>query len=253
MFDDFKNLLWLKETEEYRKKYGIIPPERVFPKIKDLLKRFKEPNNEIKILDASGGSLAKTTIHLAEKGYNIYYSEVTKRDVEDTKRNLAKINPNLLKDKNRCVTSFFKDLSNHYQNSFFDAVISIMTIHRGDWDYIKSNWKGISQTIKKYGYLLMVFHKYNPKGSIFSFGVIKDKDGNLPKIPCLDSNHAHNKYSFKFKKGINHEFRNEVFHAYTKEEIYELCEENKLKIIFLKKIKMFATDSPYWYFLAKKK
>jgi len=253
MITNIKNYLWLRKSNRNLEMYNIIPPERIFPRIHDLLKKFKKPNSEIKILDASGGSRAKTTIYLAENGYDIFYSEVSKEFVDHTRYTLEKINPNLINGKNRCVVSFFKDLPKVYGSEKFDGVVSIMTIHRGSWDEIKSNWKGISSIIKIGGYLQMIFHRYDPKGKIFTSGTMKDDEGNYIKIPSLDPNHPHNKYSFKFEKGINHNFRNEVFHTYTKEEVIKLCKKNNLHVLFLKKFKMYATESPYWYMLAKKK
>jgi len=221
-------------------------------------------NKDAKILDASGGSEAKTALYLAKEGYKVYYSEVDEGYVDEIKKKLKEILGDRYDDK-RAVKAFFDELKEHYGKDLFDAIISIMTIHRGDWNDIQKNWKGLVEVLKPNGYLMLVFHRWNNNHSVFRYDAKEVESNTLlekmirifrkkyVEVPSLDQNHEHNKYSFKFKKGINHKWRDEVYHLYTEEEVKELCSINNLKIIFLKTIKMFAKEDPYWYLLAQKR
>ncbi len=241
MFNNTNYKKALKKSYEVYNKNNMPPPQITSAKIDDILKRVKR---NAKILDASGGSLAKTTIYLAENDYDVYYSEVVKDYVNYAKYVLKNINQKYTKPKNRCCVSFFPKLYKKYKTNFFDGIISIMTLNLGNWKTINENWTGLTKILKKGGYIQLVFHKYNPKNTLLTL--------DSPKIPsCLDKNHEHNKNSFDFRK-VNHPWRKNIFHMYTKEEIKELCKKNNLKIIKLEPILMFWKQSPYWYLLAQK-
>jgi len=114
-FEDFKYLLLLLSAMDhtlighlYSTITKIPPSEKVFRKINDLLSLFKKNKSKIKILDASGGKDAATTIYLAKKGYDVFYTEVDKKFVRDTQEKLFKLNPKFKKPNNRVSILIFK-------------------------------------------------------------------------------------------------------------------------------------------------
>jgi SAM-dependent methyltransferase len=233
----------------------IPPSEKVFRKVNNLLSLFRKDKSKIKILDASGGKDAATTIYLAKRGYDVYYTEVDQKFVKNTKDKLFKLNPKFKKPKNRVSYSYFQDLPRIYPMNYFDAIHSVMTFHHGKWDEIKSYVNSFYKVLKEEGYLQLVFHCYVPNHKMITGNKRKVKGPIQPglkieNVPPINPKHLHDKHTYYFDEN-NHNYRRGYFHLFTKPEINELFK--KFRIIKLEKVKMFYSMNDYWHLIVQKK
>ena len=261
-FEDFKYLLLLLSAMDhtlighlYSTITKIPPSEKVFRKINDLLSLFKKNKSKIKILDASGGKDAATTIYLAKKGYDVFYTEVDKKFVRDTQEKLFKLNPKFKKPNNRVSYSYFQDLPKIYNQSYFDAIHSILTFHHGKWDEIISYVDDFYKVLKKEGYVQLVFHCYTPNHKMITGNKKKVKGPIQPGLKVeevlpINPKHLHDKHTYYFDKK-NHDYRRGYFHLFTKQEINELFK--KFRTIKLEKIRIFYSMDDYWHLIVQKK
>jgi cyclopropane fatty-acyl-phospholipid synthase-like methyltransferase len=133
-------------------------PHRDMKEILDLLYE----RNGKRILDLGCGT-GRHLVYFAEKGFEVYGLDVAPEGI--------KIAKNWLKEKNlNCDLTLQKmEDTFPYQNSFFDAVISIQAMHHHTMKKIKFIVKEINRVIKRNGILFItvpILHKsHNDKGN----------------------------------------------------------------------------------------
>ena len=136
------NKIFKKHGKVFLKHYDEIPK---------IVKIFKKHNIE-KILDLGCGS-GRHTVYLAKKGFKVYGFDISAEGIKLTKNWLKENN---LK-ANLKIGSIYKKLP--YKDNFFDAVISINTIHHSKIENIRKAIQEIERVLKPEGLIFINFRK----------------------------------------------------------------------------------------------
>jgi len=136
------------------KKMGKVftAPQEDMPKI---VKLFKE-NNVKKILDLGCGS-GRHTVYLAKHGFDVYGFDISEHGIKILMKWLKK---EKLKASLK-VGDIYKKLP--YRNNFFDAIVSVRTLHHGKLEWIKNLVKEMKRILKPNGFVFITVRKHVPK------------------------------------------------------------------------------------------
>jgi len=148
----------MKQWNKIFKKSGKVftKVQKDMPKI---IKLFKKHNVK-RVLDLGCGS-GRHTVYLVKRGFNVYGLDIAKEGIKIAKDWFKKEN---LKAHFK-IGDIYKKLP--YKDNFFDAIISIQTLHHGRIGEIRKLIKEMERILK-------------PKGLIF---VTVSRKGSKKKIP----------------------------------------------------------------------
>jgi len=138
-----------------RENKPFITFHKDMPKI---VKFLKERNGE-KILDLGCGT-GRHLIYLARHGFDVYGIDISRYGIKITKKWLKKEN---LKAHLK-IGDIYKKLS--YKNSFFDAIMSIKTMHHGKIENIRKLIKEMERILKPNGLIFITVTKRKSKKEI---------------------------------------------------------------------------------------
>ncbi len=150
-----KNVAKKAWNEIYKKELGLSPIQKDMPKIVEL---FKERNVK-RVLDLGCGT-GRHIIYLAKHGFEVYGIDISNEGIKTTKYWLTKHN---LKARLK-VGDIYKRLP--YEDNFFDAIISIKTLHHGKIEDIRRLIKEMKRILKPKGLIFIEFPKKRPKREI---------------------------------------------------------------------------------------
>ncbi len=136
----------VKQWDKIFKQYGkfFTKPQEDIPKI---VKLFKKKGVK-RVLDLGCGS-GRHTVYLAKQGFEVYGFDIAPKGIKLAKDWLKKNN---LK-ANLKIGSIYKKLP--YKNNFFDAVISVQTIHHAKIKTIRKVIKEIERALKPKGFIFI--------------------------------------------------------------------------------------------------
>jgi ubiquinone/menaquinone biosynthesis C-methylase UbiE len=125
------------------------------PKISEFFRKHKVK----KILDIGFGS-GRHVVYFAKKGFDVYGIDISEEGLKITKSLLKKSN---LKARLK-IGDIYKKLP--YKNDFFDAAISIQTLHHGRIGKIRKLIKEMERILKPRGLIFITVSKKRPKKEI---------------------------------------------------------------------------------------
>jgi len=123
-----------------------------------IVKFFKKQDVR-KVLDLGCGS-RRHTVYLSKRGFNIYGLDIAKHGIKIAKNWLNK----------ESLKANFKDSDIYeklpYEDNFFDAIISIKTLHHGKIGDIRKLIKEMKRILKPRGLIFITGHRKPPKKKI---------------------------------------------------------------------------------------
>jgi cyclopropane fatty-acyl-phospholipid synthase-like methyltransferase len=142
--------------ETFKKKGKIFTtPQEDIPRIVKLFKKHYVK----KVLDLGCGS-GRHLVYLAKHGFDVFGIDISKHGIKIAKTWLKKEG---LKANLR-ISDIYKKLP--YKNNFFDAIVTIQTLHHEKIEEIRKLIKEIERILKPNGLIFVTVLKYAPKKCI---------------------------------------------------------------------------------------
>ncbi|MDI6905013.1 MAG: class I SAM-dependent methyltransferase [Candidatus Bathyarchaeia archaeon] len=126
--------------------------------LRSVVDLFKKRNVR-RVLDLGCGA-GRHIVYLAREGFDVYGIDISEEGIKKAKQRLAEMNLHA----NLKVGSMFTILP--YHDNFFDAVISIKTIHHGKIRQIRKAIKEIERVLKPGGLIFIIVPKKRSKKEI---------------------------------------------------------------------------------------
>jgi len=140
----------MKQWNKIFKKYGKVftKPQEDVPKIVKIFKK-----HDVKeVLDLGSGS-GRHVIYLAKHGFKVYGIDIAEEGIKITK---AWLKENNLK-ANLKIGSVYKKLP--YKDNFFDAIISVQTLHHAKIEKIRKLIREMERILKPGGLIFISVRK----------------------------------------------------------------------------------------------
>lgn len=181
-----------KAWDKTFKKRGrvFIVPQQDMPKIVEFFKS----EDVKKVLDLGCGS-GRHIVYLAKQGFDVYGIDIARHGI--------KIARDWLKEKRLKahfkVCDIYKELP--YKDNFFDAIVSIRTLHHGKIEDIRKLVKEMKRILKPAGLIFItirkeVAKKYIPKEKLYGIKYIAPRTYIILGGPDMGTPH------YKFNKKI---------------------------------------------------
>jgi ubiquinone/menaquinone biosynthesis C-methylase UbiE len=204
---------WNKIFKEEGKVFVKIQED--IPKVLKLLKKHKVK----RILDLGFGS-GRHIIYFSRKGFDVYGIDISKEGLKITKSWLKK---EKLKANLR-IGSIYDKLP--YPNNFFDAVISIQTIHHSRIETLRKAIKEMERVLKPKGIIFITV----PKRKSARFRTKSKKIAPRTYIPIEGKEKGLLHYLYN-KKLLRKDFKNFKIYSIWTDSRGHYCLLGKLKII----------------------